>query len=81
MQKYVKFSSLSYHTLKPPPLLTHRFKENNNAQEKFFKHMCIYGEREVWINGRISDSSYLDVDTKKYQYHMINPKPFDCITG
>ena len=35
----------------------------------------------MWRNGRISGSSYLDVETSKYQYPIINPNPLELITG
>ena len=40
MQKDLKYSSLSYYTLKPYHLLTQVFDNNRPAQEKLFKHMC-----------------------------------------
>ena len=40
-----------------------------------------FGARAVRRNGKIAVSSYLDVDTRKYQYYMLNPTPLDCIVG
>ena len=41
--------------------------------------MCNFGSQEVWRNGRIAVSSYLDVETSKYQHSLLNPTPLDCI--
>ena len=43
--------------------------------------MCNFGARSVWSNGRIAVSSYLDVETIKYQYHLIIPTALYCILG
>ena len=43
--------------------------------------MCNFGARSVWMNGRRVISSYLDVETIKDQYHILNPNPLDCIPG
>ena len=79
VQQAVKYSSLLYFMLKPPSLFKQVFEENKKSQEKLLKNMCNFGARAVCSNGRISVSSYLDVDTIKYQYRMLNPTPLDCI--
>ena len=81
MQRVVKYSSLFSYMFKTSSLLTQGFNKNKKAQEKLFNHMCNFGAREEWRNGRISVSSYLDVETSNYKYHMVNPTPLDCITG
>ena len=43
--------------------------------------MCNFGAREECMEGRRSVSSYLDVETTKDQYRLLNPTPLDCITG
>ena len=64
--------------VKTSHLLTQFFDNNRTAHENLFKHMYNFGEcRE----GRIVVSYYLDVDTTKYQCHLLNPTPLDCITG
>ena len=35
----------------------------------------------MWRDGIRAVSSYLDADTSKYQYHMLNPTPLEFITG
>ena len=35
----------------------------------------------MWRNGRISRIFYLDVETSKDQYLLINPNPLEFITG
>ena len=35
----------------------------------------------MWRNGRIAVISYLDVDTRKYQYRLLNQNPLYCITS
>ena len=77
----VKYSSIYSFMLKPTSLLTQVFIENKKAQENLFKNMCNFGAWLVWRNGRRYISSYLDVDTIKYQYRLINPTPLDCIKG
>ena len=43
--------------------------------------MCNFGSRAVWRNFIRAVGSYLDVDTRIYQYRLLNPTPLDCITG
>ena len=43
--------------------------------------MCDFGSRLEWRKGRSVISSYLDVETTKYQFRLLNPTPLDCITG
>ena len=81
MQRVVKYSSLSSYMLKPPSLLTQGFNKNKKAQEKLFNHMCNFGARLEWRNGRIVVSSYLDVKIRNDQYRLVNPTPLDCIAG
>ena len=81
VQQVLKYSSLSSNMLKPPSLLTQVFDKNKKAQEKLFKHMCNFGARTEWRNGRRAVSSYLDVDISNYQYRMVNTTSLDCITG
>ena len=81
VQQYVKYYYISSFIFKPPYLLTQGFKENNNAQDNILKHMCNFGEQEVWRDGIRYVSSYPDVDTSKYQYCLINPIPLDFIIG
>ena len=64
----MKYYYLSSYMLKPSFLLSTYFKENNMTQEEILKHM-------------LSVSSYIDVDTSKDQYRLLNPNPFNCITG
>ena len=79
MQKASKSSSLSSYILKPSFLLEQGFKKNWTAQEKLFKHMCNFGSQAEWRKGRSVISSYLDVDTTKYQCRLLSPTPLDCI--
>ena len=81
MQKALKSSSLSSYILKPSSLLTQGFEKNKTAQEKLFKHMCNFGSRAEWRKGRSVISSYLDVETTKDQFCLLNPKPLYCIAG
>ena len=67
MQKSLKYSSLSSYISKHSSLLTQGFGNNRTAHENLFKHMCNFGAREDWREGRIVVSSYLDVDTTKDQ--------------
>ena len=67
MQNAFKYSSLLSYMLKPSHLLTRGFENNRTAQEKLFKHMCNFGERAEWREGRRVVSSYIDVETTKYQ--------------
>ena len=77
MKKSVKYSSILSYMLKPSHLLTQGFEKNRTAQEKFFKHMCNFGAREEWREGRIVVSYYLDVDTIKYKWRLLNPTPLN----
>ena len=43
--------------------------------------MCNFGSGEDWRKGRSVISYYLDVETTKDQFHILNPTPLDCITG
>ena len=81
MQKFLNSSSFSSYMLKPSQLLPQGFGNNRTAQEKLFKHMCNVGSRAEWKNGRRVGSSYLDVDTTKYQCRLLNPTPLDYIAG
>ena len=67
--------------LKPSNLLTHGFGNNSTEQEKLFKHMCNFGARTELREGRRLVSFYLDVETTKDEYHLLNPTPLDCFTG
>ena len=67
MQRVVKSSYISSYMFKNPSLLTQGFNNNKKAHEKLFNHMCNFGAREEWRNGRISVSSYLDVDISNDQ--------------
>ena len=51
------------------------------AQERLFKHMCIFLSWENWREGRRVFSSYLDIDTTKDQCRLLNTTPLDCIAG
>ena len=81
MQKYFKSSYFSSYMLKPSRLLTQGFDNNRTAQEKLFKHMCNFRSRAEWRKGRSVISSYLDVETTKYQCSLLNPTPLECIAG
>ena len=67
--------------LKHPSLLTQAFNNNNQSQEKIFKHMCNFGAQSECRNGIRAFSSYLDVDIINDQYRMVNPTSLDCIAG
>ena len=71
----VKYSSISYYMLKHPSLIIQGFEWNNNSQE-VFNHMCNSGSQAVCNNGRRAISSYLDIDTRKHQYRLLNKTPF-----
>ena len=75
----MKYSSLSSYMLKPLSFITQVFKDNKKAQEKIFKNMCDFGAISDWRNGRRPASYYLGVDNSKYQDHLFNPTPFNCI--
>ena len=81
MQQVVKYSSLSPYMLKHPSLLSQGFNKNKEAQGKLFKNMCNFGAQEECSNGRRAVSYYLDVETRRYQYRVLNPTPLDCILG
>ena len=67
MQRVVKYSSLSLFILIPTYLLTQGFNKNKKAQENLFNHMCNFGSRSEWRNGRIVVSSYINVDISNDQ--------------
>ena len=46
MQKTVKYSSPSSYMFKPSHLLTQGFEDNRTTQEKFFIHMCNFGQMQ-----------------------------------
>ena len=81
MQKAFKSSPLYSYILKPSKLITHGFEKNRTAKEKLFKHMCNFVSQEEWRKGRSVIISYLDVETTKDQYHLLNTTTLDCITG
>ena len=72
-------TSLLYDMLKIPHFLSHQFKKNKEAQEKLFNYVCRFGSQEEWRGGRLSVSSYIDVNYIKDQDLLINPKPLVCI--
>ena len=51
MEKAMKSSSLSSYMLKPSHLLTQRFENNRTVQDKLFKHMCNFGNRNSGVSG------------------------------
>ena len=67
--------------LKPHYFLRKVFKYNKKVQDNIFKLMCDFISRSDRTSGRRDLSSYLGVDTIKYQERLINPTPVDCITG
>ena len=77
IQKALKYSYILSYMLKPSHLPTQGFENNRTAQAKIFKHMCNFGEMVDWREGRIFVSYYLDVDTTKYQYRLLNPTTLD----
>ena len=79
MQQAVKYSSISSYMLKYPSLLTQVIKYNKKAQEKLLKHMCNFGSPEEWGSERRAVSYYIYVETGKYQYHLLNPTPLECV--
>ena len=81
MQKDLNSSSLLSYMLKPSKLLTQGFEKNRTAQDKLFKHMCNFGAQVEWREGGSVISSYLDVETTKDQFRLLNPTPLDCIRG
>ena len=68
----MKYSSISPYMLKPTFLLTQGFDDNKKAQKNIFKHMCNFGAREEWMNGRKAISSYPGVETRNDQYYLFN---------
>ena len=81
MQKALKYFYLLSYMLKPSHLLAYGFGNNRTSQEKLFRHMGNFWSRSEWREGRRVISSYLDVDTTKYHFHLLNPTPLDCIAG
>ena len=81
MHKALEYYSLSSFMLNFFNLLTQGFENNITAQEKLFKHMCNFWSRAEWRKGRSVISSYLYVDTTKYQCRILNPKTLDYIAG
>ena len=81
MQRVAKFSSLSSYMLKPTSLLTQDFNKNVKSQENLFKHMCNFGARAEWRNGRRAISYYLDVDIRNDKYRQVSPTPLEYIAG
>ena len=81
MQKDLKSSSLLSYMLKTSRLLTQGFDNNRTAQEKLFKNMCILGAWSDWREKIRVVSSYLDVESTKDQFRILNPTPLDCNTG
>ena len=73
VQQVLKYDSTYYYMLKLTSLLTKGFNNSNKAKEKLFSHMYNFGARSEWRNERRAVSSYLDVDTGNYQYHLVNP--------
>ena len=51
------------------------------SQDNLFGNICIFGACLVWQSGRRAVSSYLDVDTIKYQYRLSNTTPLDFSMG
>ena len=81
MQKVFKSYFLSSYMLKPYHLLTQGFGNNRTAQDNLFKHMCNFGARSDWREGRRAVSSYLDVGTTKDQCRLLNTTTLYCIAG
>ena len=54
--------------------------KNRTTQEKLFKHMCNFGSRAEWRDGKRVVTFYLDVDTDKDKFCLLNPTPLDYIT-
>ena len=57
-------------------LLNHR-----TAQEKLFKYMCNFGARAYWREVIRVVNSYLDVESTRDQFCLLNPTSLDCISG
>ena len=81
VQNSVKYSYLQSYMLKPPSLRTQGFKYNNLTQQKLFKCMYKFGAQSEWSSGRRYVSSYIDVDTIKYQYSLLNTNHLGFISG
>ena len=79
VQQAVNYSSLLSHMFKYPSLITQGFKQNIKAQEKLFKHMFNFGVHIDWSNGILAVSSYLHVETSKYQYLLLNTFPLEFV--
>ena len=77
VRKDLRSSSLLSYMLKPSRLLTHGFDNNRTAQEKLFKHMCNLGAQSEWKEKIRVVSSYLDVESTKYQFRILDPMPLD----
>ena len=67
--------------LKLSHLLTQVFEKNRTAQDKLFKHMCNFGARSNWTEGRKVFSNHLDFDTTKDQFRILDLTPLDFISG
>ena len=67
--------------LKLTSFITKGLKENKNTQEKLFNHMCTFGDQAECISERRAISSYLDIDTRNNNAHLLNPTPLNCISG
>ena len=81
VQHAFKSPYLFSYTLKPIYLLKQVFNRNNISRYNLFKNMCNFGAHGVWINGRIAVSYYIDVDTSKDQYRLLNTTPLQFIVG
>ena len=81
IQKDLNYSSILSCMLKPSQLLTQGFGNNRTVQEKLFKYMFNFGSQEECNNRIIVVSSYLGVETTKYQCRLLNPTPLDFIAG
>ena len=76
VQQAVVYCSILSFLLKPPSLITKGFKENNKAQENILNNMCNFDSLAVFRNGIRATSYYLDVEIRKYKYHLLNLTPF-----
>ena len=77
MHQAIKDASISFYMLKTPYLIAQVFKQNNKSQKNIFNNMCDFGARAQWSIGRRYVSYYLDVETRKYQNHLLNPTHLD----
>ena len=57
------------------------FEYNKNEQGDIFNNMCQFWSWEECSRGKISVSSYIGIDTRKYQYHLLNPTRLEFIAG